>query len=182
MSLFQLMLIGVVSLLGAAPPGDVPAVQGPGDPATFVHRLAGEWSVVSEAVPGPGQNPVRTERRETARLIDRWLVAESTGEVGEQPFTSILTLGYDAVEERFVATFIDSMQAHLWLYHGALDEAGAALTLDTEGPIFGDPARTARYRVIIEDVGADHRVMRSLIVGPDGEWFEFARSEYSRIG
>ncbi len=148
--------------------------------AAFLHRLAGEWSVVAEAVPGPGQDPIRTESREVARVLGgRWLVAESTGQ-DDRPSISILTLGYDPSEGHFVGTWISGRQTHLWSYVGALDESGTMLTLETEGPILGDAAKTTKYREIIEIEDADQKVVRSLILGPDGEWFEFARAEYRR--
>lgn len=170
---------GTVAGLG---PRDGP-MDGPRDrdPAAFLQQLAGEWSVVSEAVLGPGQDPIRTESREVARFLGgRWLVAESTATVRGQPSTSILTLGYDAVGERFVGTWISSMQAHLWSHTGHLNEAGDILTLETEGPIMGDPTTSARYREFIEVHGTDGKVIRSQILGPDGEWFEFSRAEYRR--
>jgi len=161
--------------------GEAPGRQSD-DPSAFLHQLSGEWSVLAEATLGPGQEPVRRESREVARVLGgKWLVAEGTGALGDQTFTSILTLGYDPAEERFVGTWIDSMQTHLWLYTGILDDSGTALTLETEGPILGDPTRTAQYREVIEIRGADRKVMRSMILGPDGEWFEFARAEYRRV-
>lgn len=165
---------GVTSAAGQAP--------GPQDPTAFLQRMVGEWSVATEAIPGPGQEPVHAERREVARLLGgTWLVAESTGPTPTgQLTTSILTLGYDPAGERFVGSWIDSMQTHLWSYRGTLDDSGTALTLETEGPVLGDPTRTARYREVFEVVDADHRVWRTMILGPDGEWFEFARAEYRR--
>jgi hypothetical protein len=151
------------------------------DPDTFVHGLAGEWSVATQTVLGPGQEPIRSESRESARMVGNWLVAESVGDAGGRPFTAILTLGWDPHEERFVATWIDGVQRHLWHYSGALDESGATLTLETEGPFMGDRSRTARYRVLIEALAPDRKVMRSEILGPHGEWFEFSRAEYQRL-
>jgi hypothetical protein len=171
-----LAMAGVASVAGD--PRGLPS-EGPAD---FLQRLAGEWSVVSEATLGPGQEPIRTESREVARLLGgRWLVAEGTGTSAlGTAMTSIFTLGYDTAREGFVATWIDSMQTHLWWYTGQLGDTGTALTLETEGPIMGDATRTTSYRVVIESVEADHKVMRSLILGPNGEWFEFARAEYQR--
>jgi hypothetical protein len=152
------------------------------DPGRILETMAGEWSVTVAAVSGPGQEPVRAESRAVVRQIGRWVVAESTGSAPNgQPVTSILTLGYDAVSERFIGTWISSMQRHFWRYAGTLDAGGASITLETEGPIMGDASRTAQYREIIEIEGADHHVIRSLILGPDGKWFEFARAEYRRI-
>lgn len=154
------------------------------DPDAFLEKLAGEWSVETEAVPGPGQDPIRAESREVARLLGgQWLVAESSGTTpGGDPVTSILTLGWNPAEEEFVGTWISSMQTHLWRYTGTLDDSGNVLTLETVGPILGDPTRTTQYREVIEIEGVDRRVTRTLILGPDGEWFEFARAEYRRAG
>lgn len=160
--------------------GDARARQSP-EQAAFLQRLSGEWSAVAEATLGPGQEPVRTESREVARMLGgRWLVAESTRSAGGRQLTSILTLGYDRVTERFVGTWIDALQAHMWHYSGTLNESGTALTLETEGPILGDPTRRAKYREVIEIHTPDHKTVRSMILGPDGEWFEFARADYRR--
>lgn len=172
----------LVMVAGATTTGEPPS-RPSDDAAAFLQQLAGEWSVVAEATLGPGQEPIRRESREVGRLLEgRWLVAESSGAVGDRSFTSILTLGYDPAEERFVGTWISSMQSHLWSYTGTLDDSGTVLTLQTEGPILGDPTTTAQYRESIEIHDADHKVMRSWILGPDGEWFEFSRAEYRRIG
>jgi hypothetical protein len=151
-------------------------------PDAFLEKLVGEWSVETEAVRGPGQDPVRAESREAARLLGgQWLVAESSGTTpGGDPVTSILTLGWNPAEEAFLGTWISSMQTHLWQYTGTLDDSGDVLTMETVGPILGDPTRTTQYREVIEIQGVDRRVTRSLILGPDGERFEFARAEYRR--
>jgi len=174
--------VAMVLASGAAPMTVRSQESGPEAASSFVHGLAGEWSVVTEAVLGPGQDPIRTESQESARVLgDRWLVAESTGTNAlGGPHASVLTLGYDAVREGFFGTWIDNMQGHMWTYSGGLDGSGTTLTLETEGPLMGDRSTTARYRVVIELAGRDRKVMRSQILGPDGEWFEFSRAEYRR--
>lgn len=154
----------------------------PGAQATaFLEQLEGEWSMTAEAIPGPDQEPVRTEGRQVARLLGgHWLIAETHSLPDGRPFTSILTLGWDSAEGGIVGTWVDARQTHLWRYEGTLDDSGTALTLETEGPILGNPTRTAEYREIIEVEGPDHWVMRSLILGPDGQWFEFARADHRR--
>jgi len=181
MQLARMTVTGALALAGAvgptAEPGNAQTLQ----PTTFLETLAGEWAVVSEAKLGPGQDPVRNESREVARMIaGTWLVAESTGTSRGAPFTSILTLGYDPSEGHFVGTWISGRQTHMWSYTGSLDASGTSLTLETEGPVMGNPERTARYREVIEIEGSDGKVMRSMILGPHGEWFEFQRAEYRR--
>ncbi|MFW6206712.1 MAG: DUF1579 domain-containing protein [Gemmatimonadota bacterium] len=190
MRLIHTASIVVLAVVGAASVGHHADPAEPADPEVFLQpeaflqRLAGEWTVVSEAVPGPDQDPIRTEGHEVARWLgDQWLVAETSGRAPSgQSVTAILTLGWNAHEDRFVGTWISSMQSHLWAYTGTLDASGTTLTLDTEGPVLGDPERITRYREVIEVEGDDLKVMRSMILGPDGEWFEFARAEYRRTG
>ncbi|MFW6085501.1 MAG: DUF1579 family protein, partial [Gemmatimonadota bacterium] len=147
----------------------------------FLERLTGEWSVATETILGPGREPIHSEGRAAARRLGAWLVTESEGTTPDgRPVTSLFTLGYDTAEERFRATWISSLQAHLWEYTGELDESGTVLTLETEGPILGDPTTSTEYRWIVEADGGDGYVVRSMILGPDGDWFEFARAEYRR--
>lgn len=156
----------------------------PGQPKmqeAFLERLMGTWSVATETLLGPGQEPVHSEGRAVARRVGVWLVTETTGTTPDgRPVTSLFTLGYDTAEERFRGTWISSMQTHSWEYTGELDESGTVLTLETEGPILGDPTTSAEYREIFEVGDDDRYVVRSLIRGPDGEWFTFARAVHRR--
>jgi hypothetical protein len=167
-------------LLAMAPAQQSAAQQA--DPGAFLQALEGEWSIVSEGIPGPGQDPVRTESREVARFLDgRWLVAEAAAVTAAgQPYTAIWILGWDPHEEHFVGTWVATVQAHKWRFTGTLNESGTVLTLETEGPIMGDPTNTTLYRERIELLEDGLREMRSSILGPNGEWFEFARAEYTR--
>ena len=182
MTILRATIVAALVMAGGASGAGELAGRQSAEPTGFLRQLAGEWSVVSEAIPGPGQEPIRAESREVARLLGgQWLVAEGSGTTpAGQAHTSILTLGYDPAEDRFVGTYISSLQTHLWAYTGTLDDSGMTLTLETEGPILGDPDRTTKYREVIEIIDADRRVMRSMILGPDGAWFAFARAEYRR--
>ena len=71
------------------------------------------------------------------------------------------------------------MMTHLWIYNGALDESEKILTLDTEGLNFTQSA-IAKYQDIIEFVSDDHRIMRSQILGDDGNWQQFMTAHYRR--
>jgi hypothetical protein len=151
------------------------------DPPEFLELMVGEWVIEHEVFPGPDQESVRFAGRESARLLGgRWLVAEGTREVGGRTMTSILTVGFDASRGHYVATYVDEMQGRMWVYEGRLDEAGRVLTLETEGPFMGDPAHLVPFRHVIEVTEDGQLVSSSSIHVPDGDWFEFGRSVYSR--
>lgn len=151
------------------------------DQHRWLQQLVGEWSATSEATMEPGAEPMRMESTERVRSIGGlWIVAEGSASFGGMPFSTMLTLGYDPQEQAFVGTWIDTMQMHLWTYRGTLDESKRVLTLATEGPAFGDPTKTAKYRDAIEIKDPDHRVLTSSVLGDDGSWKTFLRAEYRR--
>jgi len=163
---------------------DAPEMPPPARPAeqhTWLHRLVGTWDCVAEATMGPDAEPMTMESTLSVRSIGGlWIVGEGSATFAGEPFTSILTLGWDPDQDAFVGTWIDSMQPHLWSYRGALDEAGKVLALDTEGPGFGDPTVPAKFRETIEPVDADHWRFTSSMEGEDGQWETFLRAEYRR--
>ncbi|MDP8924634.1 MAG: DUF1579 domain-containing protein, partial [Chloroflexota bacterium] len=53
-------------------------------------------------------------------------------------------------------------------------------TLEADGPSFTDPSAMAKYRDVVELVSDDHRVLRSSVLGDDGEWHEFMTAHYRR--
>jgi hypothetical protein len=147
----------------------------------WLDQFLGEWTSECECSMGPDQPPSKTRGSETVRsLSGLWMIAEGEGEMpdGEMGKT-IITLGYNPATDRYIGTFIGSMMTHLWIYNGSLDPAGKVLTLDTEGPSF-DQTSMAKYQDIIEFVSADHRIMRSRILGEDGQWTQFMTAHYHR--
>jgi hypothetical protein len=148
----------------------------------WLGKLVGEWTYEGEALMGPGQPPVKNRGTETVRSIGGfWVQCEGQCEMpGGGPATLIITLGYDTAKKRFVGTFIGSMMTKLWVYDGALDATERVLTLDTEGPSFADPSKSARYQDIIEMVSDDHRILSSQVLGDDGQWTRFMTAHYRR--
>lgn len=145
-------------------------------------QLVGEWRVTSEASMGPDQEPMRIESSERVRAIGAlWVLSEGSAKMDGQPFTSLLTLGYDPAQGCFVGTWVDTMQTHLWSYRGTLDRARNTLTLEASGPGFDDASQSALYRDVIEIVDRDHKRLTSSVQGADGAWTEFMRAEYTRV-
>ena len=145
-------------------------------------RLVGEWTYETEAIVQPGKPPEKFAGTESVRSLGSvWVLCEGWGEMpGGGTATTIMTLGYDPVNKRFVGTFIGSMMTNLWVYDGELDPAAKVLTLDSEGPSFTTEGKMAKYRDVIEIKTDDHRVLTSNFLGDEGEWHHFMTANYRR--
>lgn len=147
----------------------------------WLHKLIGDWTCTSKCATAPGAEPVLTHGRETVRTIgDLWIIAEGAGDTSDGGTVSyVMILGYDPQRERFVGSWVGSPMSQMFVYEGVLDDAGEILTLETTGPDFSDPTKTARYRDVIE-IRGDDRALRSLLLDDDGNWQEFMHVPYSR--
>lgn len=150
----------------------------------WLHRLVGEWTSEAECVMGPGQPAATMRGRESVSALgDVWVIGRGEGEMpGGGTGHTVITLGYDPAKGRFVGNFVGSMMNMMWLYEGALDAEGRVLTLDSHGPDFGKPGRTALYQDIIEMQAPDARSMTSRMQDADGAWHHVMTARYRRVG
>ncbi len=147
----------------------------------WLHKLVGSWESEMECNMGPDQPAMKTRGTEVVRSLGGlWTVGEGECHMPEGGTgQTMMSLGYDPATKRFVGSFIASMMFHLWQYNGSLDADGKILTLDTEGPsMTGDGL--SKYQDMIEFVTADHRTLRSQILGADGMWVPFMKADYRR--
>lgn len=151
----------------------------------WLQQFVGAWSYEAEADMGDGQPPSKASGIETVRSLGGfWVVAEGQGEVpGGGPATTLLTIGYDIRQERYVGSWVGSMMSWHCVYtKGWLEPDGKTLVLEVEGPSFADPAGTATYRDSITFDGPDQRVMTSSVLTGDGSWKVFMTARYRRTG
>ncbi len=180
-TLFLILTAAATGLWGMMPHDATPADKPPTPEHEWLLKLKGEWDAAIEARLGPNIEPVRTERMETIRSIGGlWVLAESSGNDNGTPMSSVFTLGYDTASQRFVGSWVDSVQTHLWTYTGHLDESKTVLTLEAEGPTFGDPQKLSKYREVITLKGPDQKLVVSSVQTPDGQWFEYVSADYRR--
>ena len=149
----------------------------------WLNKLVGEWTFEGECNMGPDQPPIKNAGKETVRSLGGlWTVGEGEGEMPSGGiFRSIMTLGYDTKQKRFVGTFLAECMTHLWLYNGAFDADRKVLTLDTEGPSFVNDGTMAKYLDIIEFLDDDLRTLSSQYLSPDGNWVPFMKAHYKRV-
>ena len=148
----------------------------------WFNSLLGNWEFEHECVMGPDTPPSRTTGQATVRSLGGlWTLIEWQGGTPEEgQWTSLSTLGFDPQKNRYVGTFVASMMTHLWIYDGHLDDGGKQLVLDAEGPSF-DGTGVARYQDLIEIVDRDLWILRSQMLGEDGQWHSFLEGRHRRV-
>ncbi|HLI29415.1 MAG TPA: DUF1579 domain-containing protein [Chloroflexota bacterium] len=146
----------------------------------WLQQLVGEWTFAGQAAAAPGEAPAPFQGTERVRALGGlWVLIEGEMPAGDTPVQWLMTLGYNIQQQRYVGTWLGSMETHLWVYAGALDAAQRVLTLEAEGPRMTD-GQLARFRDVIEIQSADRRTLTSYILGDDGQWHQIVSITYRR--
>ncbi len=148
----------------------------------WLHRLVGNWTFEGECNMGPDQPPMKNTGTETVRSLGGlWTIGEGQGDPNDEGSKSMMTLGYDPVQQKFVGTFVAGCMTHLWPYIGSLDGTEKVLTLDSTGPSFAGDGTMTKYQDIIEFLDADNRLLSSRYLDKDGNWISFMKVHYRRV-
>jgi hypothetical protein len=147
----------------------------------WLEKLVGDWKVEGKAWSPAGEE--ETKGSETVRSVDGlWFIAEGEGDMpGGNKGTTILTLGYDTLKDKYVGTFIGSMMTFQWVYEGELDATERILVLNTMGPDFtenGVGDRLVPYQDRMEFKDDNHRVLTSHRKGDNGAWEPFVEIHF----
>ena len=133
----------------------------------WLDQLIGQWSF-EHVCTMPDGNTSKTPGTMTCRSLGGlWLICESQGQSSGGEWSSIMTLGFDPTKTQYVGTFIGSMMANIWPYHGVLDATGKRLPLESEGPKFVGTG-TCKYRDAIEIIDKDNWLFTSVYQSDDG--------------
>ncbi|KAM3090896.1 DUF1579 domain-containing protein [Phormidesmis sp. 146-35] len=148
----------------------------------WLQKLVGEWTYETEVTMGSDQPPEKATGTEHVRSIgELWVLAEGQGEMpGCGHATTLVTLGYDPQQQRYVGTWIGSMMTYLWQYEGELSADETMLTLYSEGPAMTGDGKMAKYKDVIEFKSDDHRIMTSHALSDDGQWHHFMTINHQR--
>lgn len=148
----------------------------------WLRKLIGKWTYEAEHPMGPDKQAVKLTGTEEVHAIgDLWIVAEAEGDLPDgRTGQSLMLVGFDAQENRFVGSWVGSTMTRQWIYEGELDPAERMLTLSSEGPDFVNVGRVAPYRDVIEFLSDDHRTLSGHVQGSDGEWTKFMTTHYRR--
>jgi hypothetical protein len=175
------LAIGLVLWMAAVCRGQAPEMAQPTKEHKLLEQFAGEWDTKAETIPAPGQEAIKCEGTESAKMIGGfWLVSHGDGSMMGMPVGSVLTIGYDPAKKKYVGTFLCSMDSTLWKYEGSMDQSGKKLTLETEGPSPMDPTKIAKFREILELKDKDHKAFTSFMQDENGKWVEIVKMGYER--
>ena len=175
------MLFGAVLAQAAVCHAQVPELPKPTKEHELLGQFAGEWDVVAEMIPAPGQEPFQCKGTESSKMVGGfWLVGQGESSMQGMPMSSQLTIGYDPKAKKYIGTFFCSMDSTLWKYEGTMDQSGKKLTLETEGPSMMDPSKNAKYREILELKDKDHKVFTSYLKDDKGDWVKMVTMDYKR--
>lgn len=146
----------------------------------WLDQLLGDWDFEHQCEMPDGTRSVTPGKMTCRSLGGMWLIAESSGQSDpSSPWSSVMTLGFDPAQNQYVGTFIGSMMANIWPYHGKLDSTGRRLALASQGPKF-DGSGIGQYRDTIEIVDADTWLFSSELLTDDGQWVKFMDGKHVR--
>ena len=147
----------------------------------WLRQLSGEWKYESSCQGPDGESMVMRGSESIRMLGELWSVATMRGDMpGDGSMEAVMCLGYDPARGKFLGSWVGSPMTTFFTYEGQLDSARKILTLDTVGPDFADPTKTAHYQDIIEMVDENTKIFRSQGLNEDGSWTEFMRSMHTR--
>jgi hypothetical protein len=161
---------------------ELPQMPKPQKEHEWLERFVGEWDSEVEATVGPDQPAMRAKGSQTGRMLGGfWMIAEGKADMMGMNVQSVLTLGYDPKRQKYVGTWTDSCNNHLWSYEGTVNESGKTLTLATEGPNpMLEEGKSYQYRETIEFKSDDHYVFSSSMQDDEGEWVTFMTAHFRR--
>ena len=161
---------------------EMPEMPKPQSEHQWLEKFAGTWETEMECTMAPDKEPMKGKATETARMLGGfWLIVENKAEMMGQPFTGVLTLGYDPAKKSYVGTWTDSMTSHMWTYTGTVNEAGDTLTLDTEGPCPMQGGKICKFKEVMKMTGKDEKTFTSSIQGDDGKWTQMMTAKSKRV-
>lgn len=175
----------LAALFLAAAPAASPAQDmtppKPGKEHELLKQFEGEWDCTSKFTMAPGQEPLVSKAKESARLIagGLFLVFDVEGEMLGARFVGHGTMGYDTHKKKYTGTWIDSMATGVYLVEATYDDKAKSLTETMEG---ADPATgaTMKMKMVHEIKDKDNRVLKFFMNGPDGKEIQTGTIEYKR--
>ncbi len=153
----------------------------PGPEHERLKAEVGTWDAAVTYVPYPGAAPQTSLATAENRLVlgGRFLRSDFHSEVGDEVFDGIGYVGFDAVQKKYVSTWMDSMGTWILMTTGDWDEHKRSLVLQgtRTDPESGAPRR---MRSVTRIVSSDEHVFEMWDELPDGTMFRSLEIRYTR--
>jgi hypothetical protein len=125
------------------------------DQAAWLKHQVGQWKAELKLWPGGAESePIVFEASETNEMLgDNWIIVNFKGEFGGQAFRGHGVVGFDSRNERFVATWVDSVNGFMSQYEGTYDASSKSVVLTGKelDPNNGDLVAGKQIRTIKDD-------------------------------
>lgn len=146
----------------------------------WLDQLIGNWDFEHDCQMPDGSKSKTQGTMNCRSLGGLWLICESRGKSADsEEWSSIMTLGFDPVQNQYVGTFVASIMANIWPYHGTLDPNGKRLPLYSKGPKF-EGEGLGSYRDTIEIIDDNTWLFLSEQQSDDGQWVQFMAGKHTR--
>lgn len=161
---------------------ETPEFTEPSEHHEWLEQLEGRWETHAETKAMGEMPAMECTSTMNGRMLGKfWIVMDTEGNFGEIESKIMQTIGYDSKKKKYVATWIDNMSEHMYIYEGSVDKSGKKLTLETEGPNFLEDGKTGKFRDSYEFKTPDLIISTSEVMGSDGKWVTFVNSESRRV-
>jgi len=166
----RLILVAALAFAGIVRAQDDSKVPEPVKPVAqhaFLKQFAGEWECETECFM-PGGPAQKSKGSMTGTMVgDLWAILAVKGDMMGMPYHGQGTFGYDPEKKKYIGTWVDSMQNHIWKYEGKVE--GNKLILDSEGPCPSAPGKMMKARDTWEFKSKDQLVLTGEMEGDDGK-------------
>lgn len=163
---------------------EMPGPTKPVEQHKWLRNLVGDWRVETEMFMGPDQPPTQSIGTETVRDFGGlWSFGEGSGTMPDGGTMEYkVALGWDVSFNEYRGCWFANVSSHLWKYTGELSADGKVMTLSCVGPDMVRDGETANYRDVIELIDENHRTLTSFGQDENGQWQQFMKASYTRIG
>ena len=148
----------------------------PGEHHAHLDRLAGSWTYTAKMF-APGQDPVEASgsMQSDWLLGGRFLHTDVKGEFMGMAFQGYGLDGFDTINEKYTAVWMDTMGTFMMNYGGSCENDGKLRVMYSEftDPMSGQKMKTKSVTTVIDD---DHYKYEAYLTLPDGS--EFKQMEF----
>lgn len=156
----------------------------PGEHHKHLAMMEGNWKTASKMWMSPGSAPTEsTGTCENKMALDgHYLHQDCKGPAmmeGMPDFHGMGITGYDNIQQKYVATWVDNMTTGIMMATGTCEEGGKVHKLSGE---YVDPMtkKTKKFRWVSKTVAPDKETFEFYDEGPDGKEFKSMEMTYTK--